>query len=218
MKLLVVKSNNKMLDDNSYAVASAYNACGLPVAVWDSSFKSAFDVFSEFRPDIVICDRDFHNRAYLKCLEEFKPRVVALHTIPLSADVIKYGRFKITAKELSSEYTATISYDESEYSLLPDIKHKTCKVFSNFKRRISQYCGTLDDSLKPLIINSCQNFIATNGLDCMNATLMNKTIVNKSSLSGNMMKRDFLINNFTSFHAAKRINKSLDISKLGEFI
>jgi hypothetical protein len=207
-----------MLDDNALAIAKAYNACGLPIAVWDQNFKAAYDVFTEFRPDIVIADRSCCDRAYLKCLQEFKPRVLSLNNLPLCADVITYGKFNVTAKELACDYLATISYSQSEYDLLPTIHNKTFKVFSNFQKRIAEYCGPLDDNLKPLIINSCSNFIATNNLDCLNATLMNKTITNKTSLSGNMLSRNFIINNFTTFHALKKINKNLDISKLGEFV
>lgn len=219
MNLLVVKSNNKMLDDNAIAIAKAYSTYGFPIAVWDQTFKSAYDVFIEFRPDVVISDINNDDRAYLKCLEDFKPRVVSLHTLPMSADVITYGRFNHSAKELESDYLATISYEEKEYDLLPVIRHKKYKVFSNFIRRIPEYCGIIDDNLKPLILNSCANFIATNTLDCLNAALLNKNIINKTPLVEKMLDRNFLISNYTTFHAAKRIiDKNLDINKIKEFV
>lgn len=219
MNLLIVKSNNKMLDDNALAIARAYNTYGFPIAVWDQNFKPAYDVFIEFRPNIVVSDINNDNRAYLKCIEDFKPKVISLHTLPMSADIISYNKFTQVAKELESDYLATISYDEKEYELLPKIRNKTFKVFSNFIRRIPEYCGLLDDNLKPLTINSCANFIATNTLDCMNAVLLNKNIINKTSLVEKMLNRDFLINNYTTFHAAKRLfNKNLDLNKIGEFV
>jgi hypothetical protein len=208
-----------MLDDNAVAIAKAYGSYGFPIAVWDQTFKPAYDVFAEFRPDLVISDINNNDRAYLKCLADFKPKVISLHTLPMSADIITYGKFIHSAKELESDYLATISYKESEYELLPSIRHKKYKVFSNFIRRIPEYCGLIDDNLKPLIINSCANFIATNTLDCLNAVLLNKNVINKTSLVENMLKRDFLVNNYTTFHAAKRIiDKNLDINKIKEFI
>jgi nicotinamide phosphoribosyltransferase len=61
--------------------------------VWDQNFKPAYDVFIEFRPNIVVSDINNDNRAYLKCLEDFKPKVISLHTLPMSADVISYNKF-----------------------------------------------------------------------------------------------------------------------------
>ena len=219
MNLLLVKSNNKMQDDNAMAIVKAYGSYGFPVAVWDQGFKPAYDVFTEFRPEIVISDVNNEDRAYLKCIADFKPKVISLHNLPMSADIITYGRFSHSAKELESDYLATISYEEKEYDLLPSIKHKKYKVFSNFIRRIPEYCGIIDENIKPLIINSCANFIATNTLDCLNAVLLNKNIINKTPLVEKMLDRNFLISNYTTFHAAKRIiDKNLDINKIKEFV
>jgi hypothetical protein len=223
MRLLIVQPKNGLLNDNMISVAKAWST-QYPVAFWNVDAKPAYHMFNNFKPDIVISNYDtISNRAYLKCLEEFKPKVLPMYTIPISADVITYGKFDIASKELSSVYTSVVSYDESEFIKLfsamskLDSKHQF-KIFSRFQKRISQYCGELDPNTKPLAMNSCQIYVPTNNLDALNAIVMGKEILNCSDISGNMLSRDFILKNFTSFHACKKIWKNFDVTKLQEFV
>lgn len=222
MRLLIVQSNNDLLNDNMIGVAKAWST-QFPVAFWNVNAKPAYHMFNSFKPDIVISNGDSDNRAYLKCLEEFKPRVVNMYTVPISADIVTYGNFNIASKELSSVYTSVVSYEESEFIKLNsaiskvDSKHQF-KIFSRFQKRIAQYCGDLSPETKPLAMNSCQVYVPTNNLDALNAIVMGKEILNCSDISGNMLSRDFVLKNFTSFHACKKIWKNFDISKVQEFV
>ena len=223
MRLLIVQSKNNLLNDNMIGVAKAWST-QFPVAFWNVHAKPAYHMFNGFKPDIVVSNYDTESsRAYLKCLEEFRPKILQMYTIPISADVVTYGNFNIASKELSSVYTSVVSYDESEFIKLNaamskvDNKHQF-KIFSRFQKRIAQYCGDLSPDTKPLAINSCQTYVPTNNLDALNAIIMGKEILNCSDISGNMLSRDFVLKNFTSFHACKKIWKNFDVSKLQEFV
>lgn len=221
MRLLIVQSNNDLLNDNMIGVAKAWST-QFPVAFWNVNSKPAFHIFNNFKPDIVISNSDSNNRAYLKCLDEFKPRVVSMYTVPISADVITYGKFNVASEELRSMYTSVVSYNESEFiklsSAVSKVNSQQFKIFSRFQKRIPEYCGELSPDTKPLAINSCQIYVPTNNLDALNAIIMGKEILNCSDISGNMLSRDFILKNFTSFHACKKIWKNFDISKLQEFV
>lgn len=217
MKVLIAQSNNPAFNDNLTSIAKALNFLEIPVAIWDIKSVPAFDVFEQFKPTLVIADKEINNRAYLKCLSEYSPRVISSHTVPLSADIFTYGKFNLAARELTSDYTALVSYSDKEYNLIPDVKG-SIKVFSNITRRISSYCGPIIPEMKPLIINSCRTFIATNTLDALNAAILNKNIINAINLDPKLLKRDYVINNRTSFHAIQFLNKKVDISKMKELV
>lgn len=217
MNILIVKSNNEMHNDNILAIAKAFGRAEYKVAFWEVGAKPAFDVFSEMQPKIVISDKENNDRAYLKCIDRFRPRVISMHTIPICADVFTYGNFAVAAKELNCDYLSLISYDEKEYDKLPKIPDKNSfKIFSKFQKRIANYCGPLTSEFKPLAINSCSTFIPTNPLDALNAALLNKRILNKSPIEDRMLNRDYILKNKTCFHGAKFIDKNFDLSIMGK--
>lgn len=219
MRTLIIKSKDPMINDNLLGITKAFHYSKAPIAYWDMS-APAFDVFAEFKPDVVVSDKDNNDRAYLKCLDKYGPKVIASHNVPLTADVFVYAKYNLAAKELVSDLSAMVSYNESEYDKLREYErtNKVFKVFSNFQRRWDSYCGPIVPDLKPLIMNSAKLYIATNILDALNCGVMGKQMINLSALENRYTNRDYILAQRTCFHGAKAIDKRFDVDKLKDFI
>jgi len=213
MKLLIVKSDSSIINDNVEGIGKAWNYCGYDVAFWGPLDFSAFDVFYRFKPDIILMDSSTKNRALSKCLLEYSPRIEFSDKLPIYGDIMKYNKRTslIVAEELKSKKSSIVAYSDEEFNLL-NLK-EDMKIFSNFQRRISQYCGPLNNEVRPLIISSCEEFIPTNKLDEINSLLMEKKV--KLTYKPNI---ENLKNNFTSFHGCRKIWKKANIDKIEDFI
>jgi hypothetical protein len=140
-------------------------------------------------------------------------RQVFSDKIPIYGDIMKYNKRTslIVAEELKSKKSAIVAYSIDEYNSL-NLK-EDMKIFSNFQKRIPQYCGLLTNDVRPLIISSCEEFIPTNKLDELNSLLMEKKV--RVSYKPNI---ENLKNNFTSFHGCRKIWKKINIDKMEEFL
>lgn len=58
------------------SLVNAWRAVGYNVYFWDDSGKSAFDAFSEFKPDIFLGSTWQLSRALIKCLKNYKPNTI----------------------------------------------------------------------------------------------------------------------------------------------
>jgi hypothetical protein len=213
MNLLIVKSDDQLINDNCESIGRAWSECNHPTAVWAPDAFPAFDIFTKFKPDIVLCSMETKNRAFLKCLNEFKPKIVYSDKFPIYGDIVNYNKKTalINAEELKSKLSSIVAYSDKEYDKL-DLSIDF-KLFSNIQKRIHQYCGGFDNEIRKLIISSCAEFIPTNRFDELNATLMGKKV--RTNYSVNL---ENIRNNFTSFHGCKKIWKKINIDKMENYI
>ena len=180
MKIIFSKNNSPV----TQGLAATFSYCGHEVILWDKSIKPTFDMFYEFKPDIVCIYTKEIDACLSDALKQFNKTCVVLETEgifepfaaydPLPAcNPVQYGKGLSLYRYISD--ITYFSYVESDKGIpfLDLLSHYKFKIFGPKKVPYAQYLGYLSNSKEYRnAIKSTKIFIDVNGYDALNAALL----------------------------------------------
>lgn len=124
---------------HSLGFLNAFKALGHTAYEWDEQFKSAFDMFNEFHPELVICRSDLsHN--LLKCIIKYKPQVRCYLSQSINPNLTQYVKDFFTDKQ--------VDFPNCQYMgpLYDSVRYHKVEPFGGIT-----YIGDFDSSLSMIL-------------------------------------------------------------------
>lgn len=212
MKISFAQNNSPL----TQGLAATLSYCGHDTILWDKHIKPTFDMFEEFKPDIVMCYTKDIDNCLVDAIKEYQKPCVVLETEGIFEPFIAFNPLPASNPVQYGKAMPLLRYktDVMYFSYIETLKgipfldiltEYNFKIFGPKKIPYPQYLGYLPNIKEySNAMRSTKVFIDINGYDVLNASLLG---INTISYGLNPL---IYPNNFRSFTSISELTEHLN--------